>query len=419
MIRLTKYLDFLKGYSRTALVFSTHTAAKSVANSGGSGAFSGATGPRNWICNSAIPPDVNEVRFFLSNETLRILNTFIENENKIKKDEMIDYFVEKFKCVDYDVSEYSVDSGVNDLRFNVGAYGSTVNASFKTDSVVSQNDIYLEISKIRFWYMYRVFKNWVKDITPKLMTEVCGCEETLCLCPEFSKDSCEKCEPLMNCIRYILDSARKELEERLEDNDMDDGIDFDCDVKIDCCYAEMHDCEEYEIGCKDWKNYACYECVKPENVPDTCSKSFIFSTESVDYGSVDYENLTILSLNPGTCGVCRQWRKNKASVIATFYCTDKKYALSVEDVKHLTFGVKATISLEKPVSCEYIEECEEYYEYETITYSPTGYRKSYEGLSCMCKSDDLIEEVVETDVNGRPIKIRYKPVHTTSWCTVC
>lgn len=313
--KISKYLDVLKGFSRYALLLSSHAATKQVALSGGE--INEAGIPRNWICNDDVSPEIDDVRFFLSEETLKYLNTYLEN-SRIEDLPVQD--IKPYTCVDYDVND-SVLLGDNDERFNVGSYGSEIQITLEDDVVSSDNSVYQEITENRFWFMYRKFKEWAK--TQTLYDDVNDCLQYACACTSMSPDgrcgSCGGCPDFQDCIREAIDDALADL----NFNDPD----VTCEANLIGCYYELGTCG---VG---WSAPECNTC-QMEDAEEPCVRGLSFQSNG------DIEILNKLYFQGPVSDAC-------GSMEADFTCTDNKYTLSVERERNLVFSVRATIEVEQ------------------------------------------------------------------------
>jgi hypothetical protein len=333
--KISAYLDFLKGFSRAALLFSTHAGTKTIAGFGGEISKSGL--PRNWICNYDVSPSVDEVRYFLSNQTLDYLNRYVPN---MKIEDLPKINVSNFTCVDFDVSNTIVFSGRNDEAFNVSALGSEINVSLGEDKVSSKNEIYEEIEKVRFWYMYRKFKEWASST--EFRNYVANCKSILCqkyTCGYFDF-SCNKDSELEACIRGAVNSALQELNTIFNDEYVR------CKGTLTCCHAVALKCQP-PPECK----YCC-SC-EIEEAGKLCGKEYISSFSGFEFGLGSKTPYKISFSGTG----CSYWQGNRLDVEADFSCTDEKYLLSVPGDRRLTFTVHATVNIKVPNDCPRSSPC--------------------------------------------------------------
>ena len=306
-------MDVLKGFSRHALLLSSHAATKQVALSGGE--INEAGIPRNWICNEDVSPDVDDVRYFLSEETLKYLNMYLENSTI---EDLPEQDIQNYTCVDYDVNE-SVLFEKNNERFNVGSYGSKIHITLEDDVVSSDNDVYEEITENRFWFMYRKFREWAPEGAKTLYDDVSNCLQYVCDhdCPGMDSDGgCEPCEGSCSEFQYCIEGA---IEDALAELKFDDPY-VTCYTNLIGCYYGYGSCGS-----------RCNTCQK-EEAEEPCVKGLSFQSNE------NTEPLTRLYFQgPDVCG----------SMEANFTCTDYKYLLSVEGERNLVFSVRATIEVER------------------------------------------------------------------------
>lgn len=331
--KIMKYLDYVKGYTRNALILAVHAETKNIASLGGQ--VGGVDVPRNWICNGDVSPSVDDVRFFLSNETINDLNKYIKN---FKIFDLPFINVTNSTCVDYDVNEGTVFSGNNDEKFNVGSYGSKANITLESNIVSSRNDVYEEIAQDRFWFMYRKFKEWASET--QFINYVSSCTSILCkyACGGFN-DRCDADDELLMCAQGAVNKATSELETIFNDQYIS------CSGNLYCCHGVANPCSP-PGPCVD-----CCTCrIKPAG--ELCSKTYSSYLKSTQLSQIK------LSLSPSGTG-CNYWQGNRLDVEADFSCTDRKYLLSVEGDRRLTFSVHATANIAVPEDCPRHSDCME------------------------------------------------------------
>jgi len=334
--KLSKYLDFFKGFSRESLLLAVHKGTQSVAEHGGEWNEEGES--RYWICNSDISPDIETVRFFLSETTKEYLNRYITN---LKDEELTNLYITNVTCVDYDVNDNSVMSGKNDERFNVGAYGSNINISYENDSVQSTNNIYEEIAQDRFWYMYRNFKEWSQ--TTSFPGCICGCLASGCCCPAGDCLT-DVCPSFKACVEKCFQKAKGELQSKFDNY-------VKCSYTFDCCYIETQVCGNVQSPCEAWRDAPkCNNCFKTNPGP-LCSKNL--NLLGNDNNKKDYYTLRLEDECKGTC---ESWDEVRGAIEGGFYCKDKKYLLSTEDDRKLIFSVNVMMNV-KGKQCEKVVKC--------------------------------------------------------------
>jgi len=340
--KLSKYLNLVKGFTRTASILSVHEAVKEIAVEGG-----GTEGfyPRDWICSGDVSPDIRTMRYFLSERTLAFLNNYLVN---LDIEDFPDVGIRNFSCVDYDVETGSVMSGMNDEKFNVGAYGSKVNITFRDNTLVSSNDLYQEISQVRFWYMYRKFKEWVRKTS--LVANMGKCLHFICDCvnnDSLVQEECGSCPLLEECVMSVVNESLRELNETFNDEFIS------CTVTVWCCHFGSASCSVPE--CED-----CCKCNILER-GELCAERLAgiqsLREESLKtrVNEIFMNSSTIFSYSEKPCVY---WRGNRLDVSMYFSCTDKKYFLSTEGDRTLTFNVGANVDVINPYDCLLTDECE-------------------------------------------------------------
>lgn len=346
LTKISKYLDYVKGFTRNALILAVHLGTKHVAAQGGQ--TSGQGLPRSWICNADVSPSVNDVRFFLSNETTDELNKYIKN---FKIHDLPTINITDFTCVDYDLNDNSVFSGKNDERFNVGSYGSKANVTLENNTVFSNNDVYEEIAQDRFWYIYRKFKEWIPTGASILVGGTCSCLSEICNCPSNpAYTGCELCSDTCPGFQACLEAVIEEAKKALVNTFGDDYI--DCTSQLIGCYHELEPCTGIP-QCIDWENApACNSCNR-EKPGELCVKSVVSQAQrSTSFG---YYPASFSRYSPSKNSIyfadvcsdlkCKFWAETRGAMEATFSCTDKKYLLSVSGDRHLTFSVHGMVKL--------------------------------------------------------------------------
>jgi hypothetical protein len=358
--KIMKYLDYVKGFTRTALIFSTHASTQFIAGQGGQTSNTGF--PRSWICNAEVSPSVNDVRFFLSEETRNALNKYIKN---FKIYDLPQINITNSTCVDYDVNSTSVISGKNDEEFYVGAYGSKINITLENNSVTSDNEVYEKIAQDRFWYMYRKFKEWAPQGANILSGGTCSCLPEICACG--NSQGVGGCEPCANscpgfqsCLQNVIENARQALINTFNDEYVT------CSANLIGCYHELEPCSG-TFACVDWEDApACKDCFI-ENTGELCGKSILSErrqTQSFVSISSDLSQFFSYSKNKiyfsDSCSnkKCKVWSETKGSMEVVFSCTDKKYLLSVAGNRNLIFSVHAMVKL-RSINCYKEESCVE------------------------------------------------------------
>ncbi len=345
-----KETDYMKGFSRVALIFSSHNALRDTGKLGG---VLGIPQERNWICTDPKIPPVDQVRYHLSKDTIDYLNRYIVNLNVANQRDILRYGVSKYACVDYDVSQSSVDSGLNDISYNIGSYGSNIEVIGEDGNAKSDNDVYEEVSPVRYWLMYRQYSEWANRNV--LKHEVATCLEKICDCP-----SIDHCPTFQTCVEHATQVAVKDLQRGFDDGGFPTSSRITCSGGFACNYTETEECAGSD-EVQTWENPPfCNRCELGTTGP-LCGGGIKLDSngnrKSV-IGSVSEEKLQEAfswtppkgqRTNEDFCNgkVCKFWKETRGAMEATFTCIDKKHLLSTKDHDELEFSVYATIDVKK------------------------------------------------------------------------
>ncbi|MEM7818969.1 MAG: hypothetical protein QW403_02385 [Candidatus Aenigmatarchaeota archaeon] len=330
--KLTDYLDVLKGFSKQIALLSSHAAAKEIAETGGDEGMAGEA--RSWICNNdRRPPTVNEVRYFLGKKTKEFINNYIL---RLWIEDSPDIYFANFTCSNINVDEISVNSGKNDEEYEVNNFGSYLEVSFENSTVNSTNDVSLKVSQVRFWYMYRIFKEWAR--TTSYPEDVMNCiSEGYVPAGNVGENWCDSNAPqaFRDCVENAAKKAVKELKNLFSDpyircrytiGCICAGITPDCDVQYPCadclrneagelCIEKIIRGEDYRGGANLLKKSGEEAVFSPVDI----SKRYL--TFNVD-ADIQWCNLYGVCGRPGDLSI---W----GAISTTFSCFDTKYALSV------------------------------------------------------------------------------------------
>ncbi|MEM5867664.1 MAG: hypothetical protein QXG39_07075 [Candidatus Aenigmatarchaeota archaeon] len=351
-LKLSAYLDYMKFFYRISLHFSTHLSVNEVAKRGGI-SQTGENYPRSWICNQVDVPTVEEVRFFLSNETIAFLNNYIKNFNQ---SEILRINLSEVSCIDFKVSSQEVKTGKNDENFEAVLIGSNILISLGDENVTSLGDLTERISFLRFWYMYRKFAEWTENYGPQYVLEMCKALSKICMCE--GRGECRNCPEYFSEVKNVLSKSLRNLETTFSDPYVS------CEYNVSCCVYEKKHCPNiiYE-GCEEWREAPfCKDCVKlPYSKP-------------------------CLGLQECS-GSCAYYAEVKGAVKAVVSCKDTKYFVSTPNgPKELEFKVDITTYLKK-IDCYTTKSC---------TYMPTDRGRKcieispgecywvYPGYECEC-----------------------------------
>ena len=321
--RLVKYDEVIKGFSKNALIISTSKASSLIGSKADT-----------YVCNKPTPPSVGEVKYELTNETQRILNTFIENYSL---EQAFNISIKNFDCVEYLVNETSVSSGQADEKFAVFSFGSNIYLSILNSSVNSTNDVLEQMLRNRFWYMYRNFVDWSRQTQIVQEIEERCIKESMNNC-DFSDTatSCESCGVLTDCIDSVIASEARNLELQFADRYVE------CTGKRNCCVAESVKCLESKP--EDWVQPSCTKC-DLDRRSDSCFALQSFGMPNLGYVVSFLSGVGDASENNDLCAYkCEDWKTNKLAVELTMSCTDKKYELSLaKGERYLTFAVDVDV----------------------------------------------------------------------------
>jgi hypothetical protein len=329
--KITDYLDVFKGFSKDIALLSSHAAAKEVAGSGGDDGRGGEA--RSWICNDdRKPPTVDEVRYFLGESTKNFLNNYI---SKLWVEDLPDIYFSNFTCSNVNVNELEVNSGLNDENYYVNNFGSFIEINLKNETANSTNDVSIQVSQVRFWYLYRIFKQWAE--TTSYPDDVMNCINEGNVPYGGTGEWCDSNAPaaFRNCVEEAANKAAKNLENLFSDPYVKCryvigciciGISPDCNVQYPCancnrveadqlCIEKIISGESYR-GAKQLLKKSGEESIYS---PVDISKRYLTFAADAD---IQWCNLWGLCGQPGDLSI---W----GAVSTTFACTDTKYALSV------------------------------------------------------------------------------------------
>ncbi|MBU5689585.1 MAG: hypothetical protein QXM68_01350 [Candidatus Aenigmatarchaeota archaeon] len=343
MSKMQQYIENFKGFTKTALTLASHQSTKNIAKNGGSNI--GTT--RTWICTSPSVPSVDEIKYYLSEDTKKILNSYMIKSNKSKEDEGVEFFSGKFNCIDYNVNQQDIMSGTNDESFDVGAYGSYLYINDGNFFINSSNNVYQDIGKVRFWYLYRNFRRWAEDNV--FSRYMCGCMMQICNCNQAGE--CQSnCPGFYQCYTNAVQKALENLQNRFDSY-------VTCQANYGCCHQEKQSCGDV-TSCVYWdESPTCNNCYYG-SYGDLCiqdelklssydqSKPFVYSPANAQTLQDDCSDQIV-----------EMWSTVKSSVEATFSCTDKKYRLSVPGQNYLTFSVHTNVAIQSR-NCYTMGQCE-------------------------------------------------------------
>ncbi len=320
--KFAKYLDIIKGFSRSSLQLATYKATYEVAQEA-----------RTYYCNKATPPSYKVIINDLGSVTEDNFNSYISN---LKFSEpLLKIDVKKGSCVNFDVTPDKLNSGSLDERFGISLYGSNIRISGGDNNVFSDNNIFSDILvRDRFWKLFRGFEKWSK--TTKVFDNACdSCASEACGCQNINCGGCSSCPSLNECvIRKIVNKGVLELENRI----FSDDPFIECTGNTHMCYLDLSPayCKPKGV-CGPFEENKCQQC-------DTNRNDKLCVDDILSYG---------LAKAAVTCVYDK--KDVKAGVSVIFTCVDKKYALSVPELggdRYLKFSVKTYFSFEQQAACE-------------------------------------------------------------------
>jgi hypothetical protein len=353
LTKISKHLDMIKGFSKNALILSTHRATSAV----------GAEGI-TFYCLAPTPPTTKQIRYDLSNKTVNFLNAYISNYDV--PDPTITFNIDKFSCVDNPI-DYELSSEKYDENFTSNAYGSKIKISVMENNVSSTNDFYELISENRFWFLYRKLNDWALYKGREFEKRICSCLNKYShSCPaEISSIGCEECPELSRCLREQIDITAQDMTQYFEDKFID------CVGSPTCCYGKRGDpCQNRDSGCPFWVGNKCSQCniLKDDNLcVENIKGSEIDVSSSLqgnknELGFEDYsdgiflsqfvssDNYSLSGDEEEVCGnTCVFWETGYITLKTLFTCTDKKYDISIPPLgdRYLKFSIDTVISAKR------------------------------------------------------------------------
>ncbi len=355
--KLSNYLELSKTYSKISFIFSVNEAIFRVASLGGTTKI-----PRkptesewvhSWVCNGRkFIPNVDTVRYFLSEETLEPLRLYMANLSRNYDIARID--AKNYTCVNFNVTEHDVLNGKYDEgNFSVGCYGSQIVVSHSNVELKSPNDYYFPFYNIRFWKLYRGFRKFIESTN----FNPCACIGETCKC---HGNPCDKgCEPYKAClINNVVNPNLIKLQ-----NIMNDPY-IVCTGDVACTYEEDGPpCIDIDM-CLPWNPPCCFYCEvrkkKKACYEKTSSIDEYDSTfEGIKYGTTFKNNIA-----SGSCSShkCEYWYEKRATHVITFSCKDTKYYVSTpssSSPEPLTFSISVTAAVRYPKACRISAPCKE------------------------------------------------------------
>jgi len=323
--KLGKYLDIVKGISRNYLVFSSQMATKKVAKD-----------VTTYYYNGPTPRTINQIRYTLSKESLKLLNKYVDNTHF--KEAVIDFDVDKlkFKCVDFPIDEDRLDAREYDEKYYVGGYGSVAEVSDENNKVSSDNDIFETVTGDRFFLLYRKFVDWSNsaqfhDDTAACLMNACQCYDPEHIC-QLGDKTCEQCPQFYSCMTELWERERNRLVGMMGDPYIE------CSYTKTCCVFQVDDVGvdyEQDVWMPWDRAPSCRERNGPEESDFVCSKQLSFSSQE----KFNPENYKVIKFERVISKpVCEQ----RVAYKVTYSCVDTKYKLSIPLARELQFDVDVT-----------------------------------------------------------------------------
>lgn len=338
--KIIVYLDELKGFSRQSALFASHAAAMDLALKGGTNVSA------TWICNfNKNTPPVSAVRADMDELTKFYLNTYFQN---LYIQDIPTAYYSNFTCTDVNVNDSSVLSGVNDESYDVNYLGSNLAVTLTNESANSTNDISLDISQVRFFYLYRNFVQWSAQTS--LSQDILNCisnEFNFYPPPAIGDILCgsdlqQQLPGLYSCVVAASDKASQDLSNIFSDPYIQTGytINSFCAglVQVDCSNPQPQPANLPGCNCvkNTENNQPCGQQVISEGIQREPLQQI--STNTTYNPVVPRRIDRNLKFSVGTnfcwlipCGYCGHLGEPsmEAAVDITFYAKDTKYALSV------------------------------------------------------------------------------------------
>lgn len=333
-------VEGMKNFIKQSLIFSSHQSLVQHAE------FAGLVNPQKaaWICGGPDVPTVEQTTSCLESYTKYFVNMYLENYSI---DLPISVIREDFESCYYDVNGGGVVSGKYDEgNFLVDIKNGKVYFSSKdelgTSEIINSQD---EITRNRFWYMFRIFKAWAEKNV--LGNEICACTM-----------GCQGCD----CVKKASIDAFNDLRSRV-------------DEYVICRVSDIQPCCISETGCGEPKQCLFWEeeeidpdkrcllpcekkCIEPEEFFGSLRENASESYEKL------YDDYTTESGEPLYAGgeeicECYIWPEWRLAGSFGYSCTDYKYYVpGPGGPKPLTFSVSGFASFRVPhPNCEVKIEC--------------------------------------------------------------
>ncbi|MFH1432971.1 MAG: hypothetical protein ABIG84_07190 [archaeon] len=185
-------METVKSISEPTLKHASNAAALAIAENGGTQSIE-----RVWFCNSKrFPPNIYEVIYAMSNETLNNLNAFLDDSTDIFSE--LNVYVEPYKCAEiYPEMNETCPLGAPPGNYpekcdgwNLTATGGSISTEEEGSNHQYVGDINSYVDNDRFfWMYYRLNEAELED--PVLMDfDLIFADKTNCTATEENKESC-------------------------------------------------------------------------------------------------------------------------------------------------------------------------------------------------------------------------------------
>ena len=332
-------IEGMKNFIKQSLIFGSHQSLVQHAES------AGLVNPQKaaWICGAPDVPTVEQTKSCLESYTKYFVNVYLENYTINLPVSLIK---EGFENCSYNVTSGGVLSEKYDEgNFIVAVEGGKIYLSSKnalgTSEIINSQD---EITRNRFWYMFRIFKAWAEKNV--LGNEICKCTM-----------GCQGC----GCVKRASELAYQDLIKRF-------------DKHVICRVSDIQPCCQSETGCGEPKQCLFWDeeeidpdkrcllpcekkCVKPEDFFGS-NKSSAKST-SEEHKKFYEEPLYADEDGEEEICTCLVWPEWRLAGSFGYSCTDYKYYVpGPGGPKPLTFSVSGFASFRVPhPNCEVEVEC--------------------------------------------------------------
>ncbi len=261
-----------------------------------------------WICNGDSSPDFQDVKRCMERDIKYYLDIYVENYS-IKGLPLSELKIEKYQNLSMNITWEDVKSGKYDegnIPIIVG--GGSMFIRSRNVSISDKININNIIDKVRFWYLFRKFKEWSSHNS--LSDIKCTCNET---CRELDLVAKNALTQLQNKFDEYVNCSMEKL--------CCDSYTICCDNLNDCIQTATEDC-----------NITCHS---------GCGERYLVKRKTTGYDESGFPC--------GSTDVTENWwaEVNYSTLLVggfKYSCTDRKYYVHGEGKPNpLTFTVLAFI----------------------------------------------------------------------------